>query len=297
MALEIIIISALCVAAFLLSAKLIALKRRIRALSIQLDDCDATLIAAQLNGDELETVVKKINSKIAEEQKAKAQIRKEQDAIKQAIANISHDMRTPLTSVIGYLQLAERSAENDEQRANIRIALERAKHCCSLVDDFFELSVIDANGCDPVMEKIDVNELLCEMILANHPVFEAKRITPRFDYSKEPVYALADRKLLTRVIQNLLSNAVKYGYDSIDFSVVSSETVCISVANPIADNDLDTERLFDRFYRASKSRTDSGAGIGLYLCKQLLESMGGRISASVDSGSLTISVTLKLFHN
>lgn len=285
---EILIIIVLSAAVCILAAKLFSLKSRISGISKQLDDKDNTLITTQLGGDELEAVVKKINYMIENEHKAKVEISKEQTALKQAIADISHDIRTPLTAVVGYLQLAE----NEDQRTNIRIALERARYCSSLVNDFFELSVIDSKGCQPVMESVDVNDMLCELILANFPNFEAKSITPHFEDCGKPVYAHADGKMLTRVMQNLISNGIKYGNDRLDFTLTADEAVHVSVSNPISDNEIDTEKMFDKFYRASRSRTAGGAGIGLYICKQFVEAMDGGISASVGDGMLTIAVTL-----
>lgn len=148
-----------------------SLKRRIDSISKQLDDSENNLITTQLNGDELEAVVKKINRMIENEQKVKVEIRREQTVLKHAIADISHDIRTPLTSVVGYLQLAKRSAENEEQRTNISIALERTRYCSTLVNDFFELSVIDSKGCVPVMERVDVNDILCELDTCQLPEF------------------------------------------------------------------------------------------------------------------------------
>lgn len=290
----IVIIIALSAAVCILAAKLFSLESRIRSVSKQLDDPGRTLITTPLSGDELEAVVKKINLLIGNGQKAKIEVRREQAALRQAIADITHDIRTPLTSVVGYLQLAER----EDAQTNIGIALERARYCSSLVNDFFELSVIDSKGCAPDMERIDVNDLLCELILANFPHFEAKGITPHFADSGKPVYAHADRKMLTRVIQNLTSNGIRYGSDRLCFALTActaDAAVQISVSNPISpitEREIDSEKLFDRFYRAGQSRTAGGAGIGLYICKQFVEVMDGDISASVRNGVLTVTVTL-----
>ncbi len=287
---EILVIIVLSAAVCVFAAKLFSLKSRIRLVSKQFDDKDTTLITTQLGGDELEAVVKKINLMIENDHKAKVEISREQTELKQAIADIAHDIRTPLTAVVGYLQLAE----NEEQRKNVSIALERARYCSSLVNVFFELSIIDSKGCEPVMESVDVNDMLCELILANFPNFEAKSITPYFEDSGKPVYAHADRKMLTRVLQNLISNGIKYGIDRLDFTLTADEVVHISVSNPISDNEIDTEKMFDKFYCASRSRTADGAGIGLYICKQFVEAMDGSVSASVGDGILTISFTLSI---
>lgn len=285
---EIFVIAALSAAVCVLAAKLFSLKNRIASISEQLDEKENPLITTQLGGDELEAVVKKINHMIEDNRKAKVETGREQAALRQAIADISHDIRTPLTAVVGYLQLAEKEAP----QTNIEIALERARYCGSLVNDFFELSVIDSRGCEPVMESVDVNDMLCELILANFPNFEARNITPHFEDSGRPVHVHADRKMLTRVIQNLISNGIQYGSERLDFTLAACEAVQISVSNPISNQEIDTEKMFDKFYRAGRSRTASGAGIGLYLCKQFVEAMDGGISASVVDGVLTITVTL-----
>lgn len=285
---EILVIIVLSAAVCIFAVKLFSLKNRIGSVLKQLDDKDTALITTQLGGDELEAVVKKINLMIENHHKAKVEIGREQAALKQAIADISHDIRTPLTAVVGYLQLAE----NEEPRKNVSIALERALYCSSLVNDFFELSIIDSNGCEPIMESVDVNDMLCELILANFPNFEDKGIIPYFEDKGMPIYAHADKKMLTRVLQNLISNGIKYGSDRIDFTFTVDEAIHISISNPIMDNEIDTEKMFDKFYRASKSRTAGGAGIGLYICKQFVEAMDGCVSASVRNGILTITVTL-----
>lgn len=294
---EIFIIIVLSAAVCVLAVKLFSLKHRISLVSKQLDDEKNALIATQLKGDVFEDVVHKINVMKENEHKTKVEINKEQAALKQAIADISHDIRTPLTSVVGYLQLAEKNAENEEQRADIEIALERAKYCSTLVNDFFELSVIDSKGIDPVMESVDVNDILCELILANFPNFEAKGITPRFEDSGNPVYAKADKKMLTRVIQNLISNGIKYSSDRLEISLEETKNaVKISLTNPISDYDIDVEKIFDKFYQSSKARTANGAGIGLYVCKQFITAMDGMIYASLENGLLTVTVTLDMVH-
>lgn len=294
---EIFIIIVLSAAVCVLAVKLFSLKHRISLVSKQLDDEKNALITTQLKGDVFEDVVHKINVMKENEHKTKVEINKEQAALKQAIADISHDIRTPLTSVVGYLQLAEKNAENEEQRADIEIALERAKYCSTLVNDFFELSVIDSKGIEPVMESVDVNDILCELILANFPNFEAKGITPRFEDSGNPVYAKADKKMLTRVIQNLISNGIKYSSDRLEISLEETKNaVKISLTNPISDYDIDVEKIFDKFYQSSKARTANGAGIGLYVCKQFITAMDGMIYASLENGLLTVTVTLDMVH-
>lgn len=290
---EYLIIVILSAAVLFLAARLFLLKKQLRKVSKQLDDYGDTLISVELTGDELEEIVLKINSMIDDISRIKTDADKNSAALKETIADISHDMRTPLTSVIGYLQLALKDCTDSEQCNNINIALERAVYCSKLIDEFFELSVIDSKGCTASLEAVDVNELLCELILANYPNFEVKGITPFFEDTVKPVVALADRKMLTRIIQNLISNSIKYADGKVEFAVFSADMIEISVSNHTTEKFIDTERIFDKFYQTSKSRTSGGAGIGLYICKQFSEAMGGSIEAIFNDEILTFVLRLQ----
>lgn len=205
---------------------------------------------------------------------------------------MSHDMKTPLTSVIGYLQLAEREWNDEKTKELIRICLERARYCNSLMNDFYELSVLESQGCIPELQNVDVAGMICEQILAHYPIFEGKSITPHFEDADKPVIASADTALLNRVFQNLISNGVKYASGDIFFDICQENgQVIITVSNPI-DADIDVDRIFDRFYTQDKSR-NKGSGIGLYLCRQFMEAMGGSIHAEASGRVLSIKVMLK----
>lgn len=290
---EYLIIAILSAAALFLAARLLLIKKQLKSVSEQLDDYNGKLISVDFTGDELEEIVLKINSMIDDISKIKSDADKNSVALKETIADVSHDMRTPLTSVIGYLQLALKDCTDDEQRKNINIALERAVYCSKLIDEFFELSVIDSKGCAANLERVDVNELLCELILANYPNFEAKGITPFFEDTGTSVVALADRKMLTRIVQNLMSNSIKYADGNVAFAVSSSDMIEISVTNHTKEKFIDTARVFDKFYQASKSRTSGGAGIGLYICRQFAEAMGGSIEAVFEDDVLMFVLRLK----
>lgn len=184
-----------------------------------------------------------------------------------------------------------RECNEEKTKELIKICLERAHYCNSLINDFFELSVLEAQGCIPKLESIDVARMICEQILAHYPIFEGKSITPYFEDSDKPVIVSADSVLLNRVIQNLISNGVKYTTGDIFFRVCQENgQITITVSNPI-DTYVDVTRIFDRFYTQDKSRS-KGSGIGLYICRQFIEAMGGRISAEIDRNYLSINVTL-----
>lgn len=285
----IVIIFILIIVVSFLSVKLCLVKRQLRKMVEQMQEQDETTVSVEFVDKDLEAVALQINEKLERLQKVKVDAFKNEQAMKTSISVISHDMRTPLTSVIGYLQLAEKTCADEETLQDVRIALDRAKYANKLVDDFFELSVVDANQYTPVMEKVNLCEVVCEEILANYLAFEKKGITPLFEQADGEVMVLADRKLLARVIQNLISNGIKYSTGKMEFVITEGECVTLAISNSISEA-VDTDRIFDKFYRADVSRKGEGAGLGLYICRKFVEEMNGTIGAQNAKGKLIITV-------
>jgi len=290
----IVIIFILIIVVSFLSVKLCLVKRQLRKMAEQMQEQDETTVSVEFVDKDLEEVALQINEKMERLQKVKVDAFKNEQAMKTSISMISHDMRTPLTSVIGYLQLAEKNCADEETLQDIRVALDRAKYANKLVDDFFELSVVDANQYTPVMEKVNLCEVVCEEILANYLAFERKGITPLFEQADEEISVMADPKLLTRVVQNLISNGIKYSTGKMEFVITVGESVTLAVSNSVS-KPVDTEKIFDKFYKADDSRKGEGAGLGLYICRKLVEEMNGKISAENTNDKLTIKVDISKY--
>ena len=288
---EYLIILILFAAVVFWAGRYYGLKKQLKAISVQLSDEQNQLVTVEFIDSDIEAIALEINGLLEKIRQTIIKSNASSAALKSSIADISHDMKTPLTSVIGYLQLAERECNDEKTKELIKICLERAHYCNSLINDFFELSVLEAQGCIPKLENVDVAGMVCEQILAHYPIFEGKSITPHFEDSDKTVMAFADANLLNRVIQNLISNGVKYTSEDIFFRLYQkNEQVAIVVSNPV-NTDVDVTHIFDRFYTQDKSRS-KGNGIGLYICRQFIEAMGGSISAEVKGKNLSIKVTL-----
>lgn len=288
---ETLIILILFAAAVFWVGKYYGLKKQLKAISVQLRDERNQLVTVELIDNDLETIALQINGLLEKIRQTIIKSNASSAALKSSIADISHDMKTPLTSVIGYLQLAERECRDERTGELIKICLERAHYCNSLINDFFELSMLESQGFIPQLENVDAAGVICEQILAHYPIFQTKGITPHFEDSDKPVIISADSALLNRVIQNLISNGVKYASGDLFFRICQNNgQVTITVSNPV-DTYVDTARIFDRFYTQDKSR-GKGSGIGLYICRQLVEAMGGSISAEIAGNYLSINVVL-----
>lgn len=288
---EYVIISILFAAVALLAGKYYALKKQLKSILRQLGAGQPRLVTVEFVDDDIEAAVLEINELLEQIRQTIIKSNASSAALKSSIADISHDMKTPLTSVIGYLQLAERECNEERTKEIIQICLERTRCLNALINDFFELSVLESQGCIPKLEKVDAAGMICEQILANYPIFEGKNITPHFEDLDKTVMVSADPNMLARVIQNLISNGVKYTSGDIFFRACQENgRVIITVSNPV-NACVDAEHIFDRFYTQDKSRS-RGSGIGLYLCRQFVEAMGGSISAKMDGNRLAIKVIL-----
>lgn len=288
---EYMIILILFAIVLLFAGKYYALKKQLKSISKQLSVEQTRLVTVEFVDDDVIKIALEINELLEQIQQTIIQSNAASAALKSSIADISHDMKTPLTSVIGYLQLAEKECEDETIREIIKTCLERTRYCSALMNDFFELSVIESHGCTPNLESVDVAEMICNQILANHPIFEGKNITPHFEDLDKIVIVSADSNMLSRVIQNLISNGIKYTSGDIFFRIwQENEHVIVTVSNPI-NTYVDVAHIFDRFYTQDKSRS-KGSGIGLYLCRQFMEAMGGSISAEMDGHRLTIKMIL-----
>ena len=288
---EYLIILILFTAVVIQAVKSYLLKKQLRSIFDQLSEEQTRLVTVDLVDEDIEKVVQEINTLLERLQQEVIKSDASSALLKSSIADISHDMKTPLTSVIGYLQLAEKECEEEKMGEILKTCLERTLYLNALINDFFELSVIESPGCTPKLENVDVAGMICELILANQPIFEEKKITPHFENSDRPVMVSADPNMFSRVIQNLLSNGVKYASGDITFCVCrEKERVVVTVSNPV-NAPLEVDHIFDRFYIQDKSRS-KGSGIGLYVCRQLMEAMGGSICAEMEQNWLTIKVMM-----
>lgn len=209
--------------------------------------------------------------------------------LKGAVTNISHDLRTPLTAICGYLDLLEREEKSEAVARYLDIIRNRAELLSQLTEELFRYSVILADSEDSVKEEVVVNHLLEESIAAFYGILLAHDITPSIRIPEHKVIRTLDASALSRVFANLLSNAVKYSDG--DLEIVLSERGEITFSNSAARLDqVQAGRLFDRFYTVESARNSTG--LGLAIARHLTEQMGGTISACYENGRLSILVTL-----
>lgn len=220
------------------------------------------------------------------------------------ITNIAHDLRTPLTSIIGYLEIIVKNKNiTDEQRIKyLGIAFEKSKKLEVLIEDLFSLTKMNYGEMAVKREMIDIVELLNQLSSELYPLFEKNEIIFDMQTNVNSLMMNLDPKLMVRLFENLINNAIKYGKDgkNICLKVKVNEDksiVDISVINYgklIAEDAL--KKIFDKFYRVDDSRTSAtgGTGLGLAIAKSIVELHGGEIHVKSDTDGTEFKVTLKV---
>ena len=209
--------------------------------------------------------------------------------LKNAITNISHDIRTPLTAVCGYIDMLEKT-DNEEDRARyISIMKDRTEFMKQLTDELFRYSIIAADGDELDTETVFVNQVLAESISSFYPALTEKGIQPEIHLTERRIERQLNKAALSRVFSNLLGNAVKYS--SGDLIITLSDTGNIVFSNSAPGlSTVETEQLFDRFYTVETAHHSTG--LGLSIARTLLERMGCSITAEHSDGRLTITLVL-----
>ena len=290
---EYVFISILVIALIMLLVKHLSVKGQIKNIDKQLreDKPRRRSVSIELFDKDIRALTQTINYVIEEYSQLSLEKEKETNALKNSIADISHDMRTPLTSIIGYLQLLSKGGMDGDGQQHLNIAIQKSQYLRKLLTDFHELAVLSAKETAIELEKVDLAGIVSDIILDNANEFAQKGILPVFAQSDTPVFIMGEAKALQRVIQNLVSNCLKYSNGNVTFTIIENETISLIIKNT-ADNldSIDQNRLFDRFYKGDTSRNIQGAGLGLPITRLLVESMGGKIS--VDATTETFSIQL-----
>ena len=207
--------------------------------------------------------------------------------LKNAVTNISHDLRTPLTALSGYLELLEQEEKSESVNRYIEIMKDRVDILTQLSEELFRYSVIISTKDNITKEQVIINTVLEESIAAFYTVLTERNIVPDIQISEIKVMRMLDRSALSRVFSNLISNVIKYSDG--DLKIVLSENGEIVFSNMASGLDeIQVGRLFDRFYTVEAARKSTG--LGLTISKTLVEQMKGTISATYENNRLSIHI-------
>lgn len=275
--------------------RLFALKKEVKKISKQLEKYNDRKTNKKIemalfdkNMEKLGLEINKLIDLYVAENRKRIRYENEQ---KQAIANMSHDLRTPLTSILGYIQMAEEEdVTADERKELLSIANKRAKRLETLLKDFFELSIIESTDHHLKSEQINLRNLTIDVLISFYDRFQEINMEPTIHIPEKDVFIIADESAVTRVIENLLSNAIVHSDGNIIISLEEQgSTVKLSVRNDAYSlTDEDARLIFDRFYKADRSRSGKSTGLGLSIVKSFMEKMSGKVTGHLNEAQLII---------
>ena len=235
----------------------------------------------------IRTLARAINIQLSELRKIKRQYENGDQELKDAITNISHDLRTPLTAIWGYLDLLEKKDLPEDEKRYIEQIRNRSEALKQLTEELFRYSVISSTP-EMSYENVDMRRVIEETLISFEGALQEANIIPNVQLPVSPIWRRLDSTALTRIFSNIINNAIKYTDG--DFSVVLDENGCVTFSNTAKElNTVEVGKLFDRFYTVDSARKSTG--LGLSIAKLLTERMGGTIGAEYSDGNLEIIIS------
>lgn len=251
-------------------------------------------LSLELINPELSRLAANMNKSLKAEETLRLNGIREEKQFKEMIANISHDLRTPLTAIKGYQQLMEKGELNEDQRQKLHIAQKHADELGNLIQHFFEYSYLLNTESKPVLEGFNLSNLVAECLAESVAVFEEQHLSICFEEGPS-IFAFGDQEMTARIVQNLIRNGTAHSVGAVSVKISAEEFAVISFKNPVANpQEIDVKQLFNRFYTADKARGKT-TGLGLAIVKSLAEKMHGHTEAILQKNDLEIRVELPLW--
>lgn len=249
----------------------------------------------------LKDLLLEINKLLENNQKILAEYRKKEDSMRKMLSNISHDLKTPLTVVLGYIETInlDKGMHSDEKEVLLEKVHDKTIEVIDLINKFFDLAKLESGDKNISLTRININEVCRKNILNFYDILNSKGFEVDINIPEKDLYVFGNEEALDRILNNLLSNAVKYGTDGnfIGLSIEENEKfICIHVMDKgrgIEEDKID--KVFERMYTLedSRNRDFQGSGLGLTITKRLVEKMNGEIFLK-STPNKTTSFTVKL---
>ena len=296
--LALFVLGALCVG---LGIRVYAVERALRSAAGQLREREETGSGVRIRmaapNSSAEELVAAVNGLRERRQKEEADYRRREQALRQQTANVSHDLRTPLTSIIGHLQLPEGHPLSQAGREEYLNIIEgRARALQSLIGSFYDLSRLDGGEYPIARERVDLYAILSELVAGFYNDLTASGLDVSVELAEGLPHVWGDAAAVLRVFTNLIRNALEHGVGTLSIKLYrAGDTVVSAFANGAGGlTQEDVPHVFDRSFTSDKNRTSHNAGLGLAIVKALAEQMGCRTQAALEGPEFVIRVFWKI---
>ncbi len=282
----VIVLAALCAKIYLLRKGTRQLREGLR---LRLTEQTNTLLSLSTRDKAMRRLADSLNEELRALRRERLRYQQGDRELKEGVANMSHDLRTPLTAICGYLELLKELQLPPDATRYLAQIENRTEALKRLTEELFRYSVVNSSQ-ELDLEPVNLGNALEQALLSFYGAFENKGITPKVELPAQKVERLLDPAALNRVLGNILSNGLKYSVGDLTVTLDSGGTFTFSNLAPDLDQ-VTAGKLFDRFYTVEAARHSTG--LGLSIAKLLAERMGGSIGASYETGRLTITLVFK----
>lgn len=213
--------------------------------------------------------------------------------LQSTITGLSHDIRTPLTSLGGYLQLLAKSEDPSERDKYLSIMQGRIKSLNKILDQLFTFAKLQEDDYKLELEDVNIKKIALETLLNYYEDFIFRDIEPQINFVENDIFLSSNKDALERIFQNIYKNILEHGTNPLSLSLRDEDKeIIFESSNAIKGQaQISEEDIFKEFYKADTSRNSSSTGLGLSITKGLVEKLGGKITAQVDNGKFIIRIT------
>lgn len=306
-----ILTAVLTIIVIIMAAVLLKIRAQLRDINGQLDflyENDTNmLIGTDTNLIYLGQFKNKVNRFVEQWHEKRAEAAKKEQMISDTYTNLSHDIRTPLTSLDGYFQLLKDEKDEKLQAHYIGIIQERITSLKDMLEELFMFTKLKNDTFKLEMDNCCVSRLLKQTVFSYYDEWKMRGIEPVVDICDEQIFILANTQALKRVFQNVIKNGLVHGKNDIEIRLYTkalgnvsdknkgNRMVNISVSNTIENpENVDVSQVFERFYKADEARSVASSGLGLSIAKELVERMGGKINARIEDNRFCINISYRI---
>lgn len=288
--------SAATAAAVILIVILILYRRQVRKTGRQLEFLKDRRTNLRLTSDlplkEFNELIDGINEVIDQSREVRESAQHNEMQLKETITNLSHDIRTPLTSLDGYFQLLQQSDSEEERRKYVGIIQSRISSLKEMLEELFTYTRLQDADYELETERIDFGKCVYDTVFSFYDECQNRGIEPQVDFCGGHLFVRGNEEAVRRALQNLIRNALVHGHKGISLELFEENGKAVfrcsnDVAHP---EEIDIERVFSRFYKADSARTHTSTGLGLSIAKGLVERMDGEIRAELEGESFEVEI-------
>ena len=287
-----IIIFLILVIIFLIS-KIVIINLSIKEIEINIEkilkEDSNRLITISTNNINLKKLANNLNLYIYKFRKQEKKYKNGNQELQKSITNISHDLRTPLTAIKGYIDLIEKDNLNKKQSNYLKIISDKVDVLTTLTEQLYDYSKCLDLKDKIKKEKVCINDVLEDVLVSYYGLFKQKNITPKILIVKKKIFKYLDKNMFVRVLENIISNALKYSEDNFEVNLLDNGKIIISNKTKSL-NITNVKKIFNRYYTLQTGSKSSG--LGLSIAKQLIELNGGNIYAKYKNNNLIIEIEI-----